>query len=462
MSATQFFPIPPEMFALACETVTRKVSRLPFLRSGVTVNGELVGVTMECLNAEFNKTLALRTPLNTLAGSDLESGLDLCLEERLKIPGKTVVPVITEVLYSAGIAEPAEILDRSFHQPRKGVRLVSAWTWHMAPLPVQTMRLPGSGDDSGSSPFTWLSLCPVCRTGILNKVIGKRLFGIPRTDFIIECNHCGAKYIPVGTQFRLVSIATIRDPLWKKHLDKTYPADTWATIAKGTGTAGKPAQKSTKRPADSGKFEALVGLPPLKKTNDGTFIAPFNEKTLYFRPLKLQFSGSIKENHFDKVQKTLKEVLENPVFGHLRDTVNAKYPQYLPLKTGLFLGQLKERQDHFYREFLNMYGDEKFSSFRLEESVESHKNGVMIIVYKSGLYHVFNCEDSYSNLVNNRLGRVLADDCLLSGDKVRCMINALLTASKQDSSLAVYTTDREEERGKITEILEGYLTAASV
>ena len=97
------------MFALACETVTRRVSRLPFLRSGIMVTGELVGVTMECLNAEFTKTLALRTLPNLLDGSDSEDGLDRCLEVRLKIPGKIVVPVITEVLYSAGIAEPAEI-----------------------------------------------------------------------------------------------------------------------------------------------------------------------------------------------------------------------------------------------------------------------------------------------------------------------------------------------------------------
>jgi hypothetical protein len=307
-----------------------------------------------------------------------------------------------------------------------------------------------------------MSMCPVCRTGILTRVVGKQLFGIPRTDFIIECNHCGAKYIPVGTQFRLVSIAIIKDPLWKKHLDKTYPPDTWAAIARGTGFAGKPALKSTKPPSGQGKYEALVGLTQLKKTNDGTFVVPYKEKTLYFRPLKVQFSGGMKENHFDKVQKTLKEILESPVFSHLRDRVNAKYPQYLPLKTGLFLGQLKERQDPFYREFLNRYGDEKFGTLRLEESDDARKKGVMIVVYKSGLYHVLNCPDSFSNLVNNRLGRILADDCLMSGDSVKCRINALVTAGKTEAFLAVYTTDMEEERGRVTGILEGYIASSTL
>jgi hypothetical protein len=460
MSATQFFPIPPEMFALACETVTRRVSRLPFLRSGVMVTGELVGVTMECLNAEFTKTLALRTPPNALDGSTSEDGLDRCLEERLKLPGKSVVPVITEVLYNAGIAEPAEILDKNAHQPRKGIRLLSLWTWHAASSMAQTVRLPGSVDGE-HSPFTWMSMCPVCRTGVLNRIVGKQLFGIPRTDFIIECGHCGAKYIPVGTQFRLVSIATIRDPLWKKHLDKTYPPDTWAAIARGTGPAKTPGLKTIRSPASMSPRELPVGLPQLKKLNDGTFVIPYREKTLFFKRLKLQFSGGLKENHFDKVQKTLQEVLDIPVFAHLRDRVNAKYPQYLPLKTGVFLGQLKERQDPFYREFLNPYGDEKYGTFRLEDSDDARKNGVMIVVYKSGLYYSLNSPDSFSTLVNNRLGRVLADDCLLCGDSVRCRINALLSANKTETSIAVHTNDREEDRELIVKILEGYTAAGS-
>ena len=103
------------MFALACETVSRRVSRLPFLRSGIMVTGELIGVAMECLNAEFNKTLVLRTPPDTVEKS--LDGLDRCIEARLKIPGKTVVPVIVDVLCSAGIAETTEIMDRVSHRP---------------------------------------------------------------------------------------------------------------------------------------------------------------------------------------------------------------------------------------------------------------------------------------------------------------------------------------------------------
>jgi hypothetical protein len=77
------------------------------------VTGELIGVAMECLNAEFKKTLALRTPPD--AAEKPLDGLDRCIEERLKIPGKAVVPVIVDVLCSAGIAETTEIMDRVSH-----------------------------------------------------------------------------------------------------------------------------------------------------------------------------------------------------------------------------------------------------------------------------------------------------------------------------------------------------------
>ncbi len=140
MSATQYFPIPPEMFALVVETVSRRVSRLPFLRGGVMVTGELLGVAMECLNAEFNKTLALRTQPD--AARKPEDGLDCCIEERLRVQGNTVVPVIVDVLCSAGIAETTEIMDRVAHRPRKSVRLRSPWTWHAASGDVTTGQAP--------------------------------------------------------------------------------------------------------------------------------------------------------------------------------------------------------------------------------------------------------------------------------------------------------------------------------
>ncbi len=454
MSGPQFFPIPPEMFALACETVSRRVSRLPFLRSGVMVTGELLGVVMECLNAEFKKTLALRTPPD--AAQDLQDGLDRCIEERKKISGKTVVPVIADVLCSAGITEMTEITDRHSHRTRRGIRLLSPWTWHTASAMNPVVRLTGSGNDDASSPLSWMSMCPICRTGILNRVTGKQLFGIPHTDFYIECTHCGAKFIPVGIQFRLVSIATVRDPLWKKHLDQTFPAETWAALARGTSPGGKlPLDRTGKKSASPSQKLPSIGLTQLK---DGSLVVPFKEKTLYFKPVKLNFSGGVREDLFSRLQTPLEDLLKNPVYNHLLSLVNAKYSRYLPMKSGLFLGQLKERHDPFYREFLNLYGDEKYGTFRLEESNEGSKKGVLIVVVNRAMYYVVNCPDTFRVFINDTFGRISSDNCLLSGDSIRCRMNALLCNNRNEAGVYIHPVDQEDERTRITDILKEFIS----
>lgn len=454
MSATQYFPIPPELFALAVETVGRRVSRLPFLRSGVMVTGELLGVALECLNAEFNKTIALHTPAGAVEAPG--DGLDRCIEERLRVPGKTVVPVIVDVMCSAGIAETTELMDRIAHRPRKAVRLLPAWTWHMASVSVPAVRLTTLGDEDGLSQ-SWMSMCPVCRTGILNRVVGKQLFGIPHTDFYIECTHCGAKFIPVGTQFRLVSIATVRDPLWRKHLDQTFPAETWSALARGTVPGGKlPGQAAGKKPVIPSPKLPVGGLAHLK---DGSLMVPHGGKTFYLKPLKLNFSGPVREDFFARIQKPLGEVMSHPGFGHLLSSVNARYSQCLPLKTGLFLSQLKGRHDPFYREFLNIYGDEKYGVFRLLDSGEGDRKGVLAVIVNRGIYDVVNCPDTIRSTINDSLGRISPEDCLLGGDSTRCRINALLCNNKKEAGIFVYIAGDEEERICVAEILKGFISA---
>jgi hypothetical protein len=450
MSPPQFFPIPPEMLALTCETVTRKVSRLPFLRSGVMVTGELLGVTMECLNAEPTRTLPLTTPRD--APENIREGLDRCLEGRLGIAGKTTVPIVFDVLTAAGIAEPAEVRERQNPYPRKGMRLLPAWTWHIASTLTPQAKLAGSGVED-SSALSWMSICPVCRTGILNRVVGKQLFGVPRTDFIIECSHCGAKFIPVGPAYRLVSIASIRDPLWKKHLDQTYPPETWASLARGTSPGGNP----LKRPVEKKTSAPAMVLPSgtLSPLKDGSLAVPVEGKSIFFKPVKLTFTGGVKEGTFSRMQKTVQEILEDQAYTHLKDPVNAKYSRYLPLKAGLFLSQLKERQDPFYREFLNPYGDEKFGSFRAEETKDITKPGILLVVVKRGIYYACACPGSFRVTINDTFGRIIPEHCFLNGDAVRCRINAVISNNRDEAGLYIYVSNTAEEQDRITRDLDG-------
>ena len=450
MAEPQFFPLSPGMMALASETVSRRVSRLPFERNGVLVTEELIRVTMECLNAEFKKAL----PLKTTGVPDQHQviGLDRCIEDRVSGSGKTAVPVIAEVLCSAGIAETTDIIDRYSHRSMRGIRLLSAWSWHTASPLVPVVE--GSGDASENS--SWTNLCAVCRTGILTRVTGKQLFGIPRTDYYWECTHCGAKFIPVGTQFRLVSIGAIRDPLWKKHLDQTYPPETWSLIARGTGQNSGPL-----RTAPVKKTAILPTAPGgLTHMKDGSLMVPCGEKTRYFKPARLHFSGGLKENVFARAQKPLNEILQNPVFSHLVSPVHARYSRYLPLKSGLFLNHLKERHDPFYREFLNNHGDEKYGSFRLEGSPELDKKGILIVLYNGELYHVVNCSGSIRVFINETIGHISPEKCFLSGNRTACWINALLSSTRKAAGIYAYTCEPEEERISITEILQAGISPA--
>jgi len=455
MAAPQYLPIPPDLCARACDTVTKRVSQLPFLRDGVTVTGKLVGVVMECLNAEPTRTLPLTTPRE--GDSPASRGLDLLLEERLPLPGKTVVPVIAGVLCSAGIAEMTEIEDRNMHRTRRAVRLLPPWTWHIASTLAPSVRFGGNGADADMS-LAWLDICPVCRTGILERIVGKQLFGIPHTDFIIECSHCGAKFIPVGPAFRLVSIATIRDPLWKSLLDKTHPPDVWAAIARNTGS-NVPGLAA--RPKTVGTAPASPGLPPaaitLTSLKDGSLAVPLSGKTLYFRPIPLKYTGGAREDTFARIQKTLEDVLQDPAFEHLRSTVNATYSRYLPMKVGLFLGHLKERFDPFYREFLHPYGDEKFGSFRVDNAGEAGKRGVLIVTVNRGLYHVDDSPDPLFITINNRFGRIGPDDCLLTGDAARCRVNALLCGHQKVAGLYFSSAERDADRRALIQSVESLI-----
>jgi hypothetical protein len=440
MSSSQFFPIPPEVFAHACRTVSGRVSQLPFLRSGVRVTGEMIGVAMESLNAVPQKALAVTTPRE--AGSGTEDGLDRCLEKRLQGAGTAAAAVVAEVLVGAGIAEPALVPDRNSRHERRGIRLVAPWTWHIASAMAPSVRLAGAGDGPALS---WMDVCPVCRTGVLDRVTGKQLFGVPRTDFYIECSSCGAKFIPVGPAFRLVSIAHARDPLWKSHLEKTRTPEEWAALAhsKGPAAAATPPRPAAARAPVPDLPASPLTLVALK---DGSLSATVGKKTLYFRPVPLVFSGGVRGDAFARVARTLEDLLSLPAYGHLRSPVNAKYSRYLPLRTGIFLSQLRERHDPFYRSFLNPYGDERYGTFRAGDTRDAGKKGVLIVVVGRGLYHVMDVPDALGTAITSRLGRVGPDDCLLGKDPERCRINALLSGRKNEAGLYFFPAEQDAER----------------
>jgi hypothetical protein len=128
------------------------------------------------------------------------------------------------------------------------------------------------------------------------------------------------------------------------------------------------------------------------------------------------------------------------------------------MQSGLFFHQLKERHDPFYREFLNIYGDEKYGTFRLEESNEGSKKGILLVIVKKAVYHVVNCPDTFRGIINDQFGRISSDDCLMSGDSTRCRINAVLCNNRNDAGIYIHPVENEDERTDITELLKRAFT----
>ncbi len=448
MSSPQFFPIPGELHALACETVSQKIARLPFERDGVQITGELVGVTLECLNAEFSKTLPVLAKV--LITAPAPEGLDRCLEQRLNLDGRTVAPVIAEILCRAGIVEKTEVLDRTSHRKARGIRLLPLWKWHTASTPVKIVRNI-AGTAPGSLSASWMNLCPVCRTGTLDRVSGKQLFGLPYTEHFVACSDCGAKFVPEDEEFRLVSISRISDPLWKRLLDKTHSPEEWSAIAGATDSGTTAMQKPvTVKGKPEGKPLKQGVFLPMK---NGTIALQCGEKTLYFKPVRLVFSGSVRIGSFSWAQKPLREILDLPAYAHLKEIVFARYFRYLPLRSGLFLWERKERHDPFYREFLNPSGDEKFGIFRMKERDDAGRNGLFLVVNGGEIVYGGCSHGSFGNTINEYFGRVSSRDCYLDGDEIRCRINALLTTKKPDAGIYVHCIENPDECRQVAETL---------
>jgi hypothetical protein len=105
-----------------------------------------------------------------------------------------------------------------------------------------------------------------------------------------------------------------------------------------------------------------------------------------------------------------------------------------------------------------MYGDEKYGTFRLEESNEGSRKGILLIIVKKAVYHVVNCPESFRGIINHQFGRISSDDCLLSGDSTRCRINAVLCNNRSDAGIYIHPVEHEDERSDITELLKRAFT----
>jgi len=448
----------PALLTLACETINRRVDRLPFMQKGVEVTGELVGVSMECLNAEATRTLPCRT--SPAMAKNMVEGFDRCLELRMGANSKESAPVVADVLIRAGIAEKTDVQDRCTHTLTRGLRLLPAWSWHIAsetPTPyISPDPLPGS-----EPPAAWLAKCPVCKAGILQKVTGKELFGVPHTDYYVECTHCGAKYIPEKEKFRLVSIAKIRDPHWRQYLNTSrFPGD-WAELVQESVIVKRLQVPTTRHPVPKAAGEINTGS--FSKLKDGSIAVPVGEKTLFFRHVNVKFGRSIQVALFSRSTRTLAGIMSLPAYSDKKPDIERAYSQYLSGMAGSFLTELKQRDDPFYREFLNPYGDEEYCTFRIEEDEHAGQKGVFLVLLKGKVGHISTCHTSFGTLFNDELGRIIPDMCYRDGNETACRINSLVCSSRDSAGIYMHAMTDDAAIDKLcSDLKTRYMTVPPI
>ena len=446
MPAPQFLPIPHNIHALACETINRRAGPLPLERDGVMVTEGLVAVAMECLNAEVLRTLPLKT---VHKNGRMVQGLPDCLAARLGGEQEAAAQAVAGVLTGAGLAETADVNDAATHTQIRGVRLLSAWTWHIAS--AEPAALPVSGS-SGGPDDAWLARCPVCRTGILNRVEGKRLFGIPPTDYYLDCSHCGGKFVPEKNRFRLVSIAHISDPRWRQLLSSVKTSDDWALLAaQEISRKPAPAQKvrtsgyRVRAPAPEARVTPPVVHRPVRPAReiegvpvsfaslrDGTLAVPTANRTLYFRPAALSFQKGLRREIFTQSKRTVQEALDGPEFAEVKSEHGQELAKYGGSRLGQVLSDLRLRSNPVYRRFLNAYGEEDFSTFSLENVDAGHEKGVMLVLAERRLCLVLGCHSTFLDCIDRRFGTLLSDACYLDGDETACRVNCTVTACRPE------------------------------
>ena len=452
MTTPQYLPIPKSIHALACETVSRRIERLPFTRNTIEITEELVGVALESLNAEITRTL----PLKTISGdTGVRPDLAARLTDRMGGNQVAAAAAIAQILIQAGIAEPAEVLDTATHTRMQGIRLLPAWTWHI-----------GSGEVShGSEHYspsddTWLARCPVCKTGILGRVTGKRLFGIPPTDFYLDCSHCGAKFVPDKEKFRLVSIARIADPRWRQYLNSCRTPDEWSALTREeTPARPTPGRIATSRyrmapkkpetplatPVVHRQEKAaprVDGIPVTFSTlRDGSLVVPGTTKTLYFRPVKVRFLRATRHDLFCHAERTLGQMLEHPAYAGMKSLFVTEYARYLPLRVGPVAEELRKKNDPRYKVLLNRYGDRDFCSFALEDSLLAGRKGILLGFVQGRLFYITACHTTFGDLVTTTFGNITPDKCYCNGDETACRINSLVTSFRDQPLLWIHEMD---------------------
>jgi len=155
--------------------------------------------------------------------------------------------------------------------------------------------------------------------------------------------------------------------------------------------------------------------------------------------ISLDFENGIYSNVFqEKNNKSLQETFQSSRYQKFKLYTEENYSSSLPMMLGDFLYALKLKNDMFYKEFLNKYGDLEYSRFMLSDSSQYNLKGVYFYYVNDELKYIGRCRDSMQKRVNSGYGNISPKNCYIDGQSTNCKVNALVTQNRERVKLKIY------------------------
>jgi len=186
-----------------------------------------------------------------------------------------------------------------------------------------------------------------------------------------------------------------------------------------------------------------------------TIILPTGRNESFtFKQINMKFDGDKKSNVFaHKNNKTLAETITHKRYSKFQTHVENEYSKYLDLPLGIFLLELKDASDYYYKSFLNKYGDLEYSKFWIEDVHFKKSRGVYAYYSGSNLTYIGRCLDALNKRINQGYGKIHPKNCFIDGQATNCRINALVTHETENVSLWFCKIDTCEHIKSVEQLL---------
>lgn len=181
----------------------------------------------------------------------------------------------------------------------------------------------------------------------------------------------------------------------------------------------------------------------------------YKDYTLDFLETELVFDDDRYENVFADFKKdvTLRKAIENERYKYepMREYIEYKYSSFLDMPLGTFLWQLKSKEDFFYRQLLNPYGDETYCTFSIDSASEEQK-GIYFFSVENDIKYIGLTTNSYKHTVY-QYSKISPASCYKSGQSTFCRLNSLIASLQEEISFFVYPMQKDDDMNKVKNYL---------